>query len=119
MNTYLRASWSIAALVGTAAGVVHFLTGDRWARIEATGEPKFEMSTWWMVGESMILGLLLALLVCGVGAGVRRIRCSKARSQKAELNSRPDDPFGLDRGVTPQSIGGALFQTIGRLIRRH
>jgi hypothetical protein len=67
MNTYIRASWSIAALLGTAAGVVHFLMGDRWARIEATGEPKFEMPTWWMICESMILGLILALLFGGIG----------------------------------------------------
>lgn len=73
MNTYPRASWSIAAFVGIASGVVHFLVDDRWARIGATGEPKFEVPTWWMVGESVIVGLLLALLVGGIGAGVRRI----------------------------------------------
>jgi len=28
-----------------------------------------------------------------------------------------DDPWGLDRGVTPKSIGGALFQSIARLFR--
>jgi hypothetical protein len=28
-----------------------------------------------------------------------------------------EDPWGLDAGVTPQSIGGALFQGIGRLFR--
>ncbi len=82
MNTYLRACWSIAAIMGTAAGVVHLLTGDRWVRIEATAEPKLEMPIWWMVGESMIFGLLLALLVGGIGAGVRRIRCGKTRSQE-------------------------------------
>jgi len=119
MNTYLRASWSIAALVGTAAGVVHFLMGDRWAKIGATGEPKFEMPTWWMVSESMILGLSIALLVGGICAGIRRIWCGRDRSHEADVSTRPDDPFGLNPGVTPQSIGGALFQTIGRIIRRH
>jgi hypothetical protein len=119
MNTYLRASWSIAAFVGTSAGVVHFLMGDRWARIAATGKPKFEMPTWWMVGESVIVGLLLALLVGGIGVGVRRLRCGIAPSQETVPNTRPDDPFGLNPGVTPQSIGGALFQTIGRFFRKH
>lgn len=28
-----------------------------------------------------------------------------------------DDPWGLDSGVTPKSLGGALFQSIGRLFR--
>jgi hypothetical protein len=28
-----------------------------------------------------------------------------------------DDPWGLDPGITPQSLGGALFQTIGRIFR--
>ena len=28
-----------------------------------------------------------------------------------------DDPWGLDPGVTPKSLGGALFQSIGRLFR--
>jgi hypothetical protein len=28
-----------------------------------------------------------------------------------------DDPWGLDPGVTPKSLGGALFQAIGRLFR--
>ena len=31
--------------------------------------------------------------------------------------SLSDDPLGLDPGVTPTSLGGALFQTIGRLFR--
>ncbi len=119
MNTYLRASWSIAAFAGTAAGVIHFLLGDRWARIEATGEPKFEMPTWWIAGESVIVALLIALLVGGIIAGSRRIWRGRSQSQAADLNTRPDDPFGLDPGVTPQSIGGALFQTIGRFFRRH
>jgi hypothetical protein len=79
---YHRATWSIAGLVGTSAGVVHFLMVDRWARIEATGEPKLEMPTWWMMGESVIVGLLLALLVGGIVAGVRRIRCGKTHSQE-------------------------------------
>lgn len=84
MNTYFRASWSIAALVGTVAGVVHFLIGDRWAKIEANGEPKFEMPIWWMLGESIILGLILALLVGGIGVVVSRICCDKARSHDSK-----------------------------------
>ena len=34
-------------------------------------------------------------------------------------NPRPleDDPWGLDPGVTPKSIGGAMFQSIARLFR--
>lgn len=31
--------------------------------------------------------------------------------------SLEDDPWGLDPGVTPKSIGGAMFQSIARLFR--
>ena len=119
MNTYVRASWSISALVGVAAGVVYFLMSDRLARIESTGEPKLEMPTWWMAGESLIVCLLVTLLVVGISAGARRIWCGKEQTKEANLNTRPDDPFGLDQGVTPQSIGGGLFQIIGRIFRKH
>lgn len=96
MNTYLRTSWSIAAFVGTAAGVIHFFMADRWARLEASGEPKFEMPTWWMAGVSVIVGLVLALLVGGISAGIRRIWCCKAQSRESDLNARPDDPSRRD-----------------------
>jgi len=35
----------------------------------------------------------------------------------SESSSRKDDPWGLDSGVTPTSIGGAFFQSIVRLFR--
>jgi hypothetical protein len=54
--------------------LVYFHHSDRWAYIEATGEPKFEMPTWWMAGESAIVGLIVALLVVAIGVGVIHIR---------------------------------------------
>lgn len=69
------------------------------------------MPNWWMAGESVIVGLLIALLVGGLCAGVRRGWRGKKRawSKEADLNTRSDVPRGLDSGVTPQSIGGASF----------
>jgi uncharacterized membrane protein len=64
----------LSALSGVAVALVCFHHADRWANIEATGEPKFEMPTWWMVGESTIVGLIVALLMVAIGAGITRIR---------------------------------------------
>jgi hypothetical protein len=38
---------------------------------------------------------------------------------KRQRNPRTlaDDPWGLDPGVTPKSLGGAMFQSIARLFR--
>jgi hypothetical protein len=35
----------------------------------------------------------------------------------SSVNARIDDPLGLEPGVTPQSLGGALFQSIARLFK--
>lgn len=64
----------LAALSGVAAALVYFHHADRWANIEATGKPKFDMPTWWMVGESTIVGLIVALLMVAIGVGITRIR---------------------------------------------
>lgn len=73
MSTCTRISWTITAFLGTAAGVLHFLMADRWAKVEATRELKFEMPPWWMIGESIIIGVFVILLIGGVSAGIRRI----------------------------------------------
>ncbi len=62
------------ALSGIAAALLYFHHTDRWAHVEATGEPKFEMPTWWMVGVSVMIGLIVALLMVAIGVGITRIR---------------------------------------------
>jgi hypothetical protein len=64
----------LAAVSGAAAALVYFQHSDRWAYIEATREPKFEMPIWWMVGESIIIGLIGALLMVAIGVGITRFR---------------------------------------------
>ncbi len=43
---------------------------------------------------------------------------NQGSSQNSKIDGRSNDPFGLDPGVTPTSIGSALFQTICRLFRK-
>jgi hypothetical protein len=64
----------LAALSGIAAALLYFHHTDRWAHVEATGEPKFEMPTWWMVDVSVMIGLIVALLMVAIGVGITRIR---------------------------------------------
>ena len=77
MSTYTRVYWTIVIFLVAAAGLLHFLFADRWAKNGATGDPKFEMPTWWMVGESIIIGMSLALLIGGISVGIRRILSHK------------------------------------------
>lgn len=74
MKRVIRRFLLLAALSGFATAALYFHHADRWAHIEATGETKFEMPTWWMVGESLILGLIVALLMVAIGAGITRFR---------------------------------------------
>lgn len=47
-----------------------------------------------------------------------RSEVGKQWERSMQPNQKADDPFGLDAGVTPTSLGGSLFQTIGRLFRK-
>ena len=63
----------LAALSGIAAAAIYLHDANRWAKNEVTGEMKFVMPTWWMVGESIILGLIVAMMMVGILAGITRI----------------------------------------------
>jgi hypothetical protein len=73
----------LAAVSGFVMAVLNFHHVDRWAYIEATGEPKFEMSAWWMVCESIIMGLFVALLMVAIRAGITRSRRGRAGMGRA------------------------------------
>lgn len=47
-----------------------------------------------------------------------RSEVGKSWVRSMQPNQKADDPFGLDAGVTPTSLGGSLFQTIGRLFSK-
>jgi len=108
----------MAIPIGIAAAVVYFHMANRWAYVEATGSPKFNMAEWWMVCESAIAGILATLLVIGVGAGIYRIHHGRSVLRRPIDSDHRDDPFGLDPGVTPTSIGGAMLQALARFFRK-
>jgi hypothetical protein len=68
----------LAAMSGIATAIVHFHHAHRWAHIEATGEPKLEMPTWWMAGESMLSGMVATLLILAIASAINRIRRGRA-----------------------------------------
>lgn len=46
-----------------------------------------------------------------------RADATSAWQRQRNPRSMEDDPWGLDPGVTPKGLGGAMFQTIARLFR--
>lgn len=58
----------VSAMVGCMAGCLYFRCVDRWAYIEGPGHemvPKLEMAGWWILGESVLIGMGAGLLVVG------------------------------------------------------
>ena len=86
-----RAIRLLMALSGIVAALFHYHHAARWAYVETTGEPKFEVPTWWMVGECIILGLIVALLIFTIGSGIIHIRrCRAEQSDPSTGEQRAD-----------------------------
>ncbi|MBK1829089.1 hypothetical protein [Haloferula rosea] len=66
--------------------------------------------------DSVLLGFVVLATFAGVLIGIRRLVVGKDDSCESH-DDLPDDPFGLDRGVTAKSLGGGMVQVFLRSCR--
>lgn len=104
MNTFTKGSLKLGSVFGALVGFVYYGAADE----NATSGGIFL--------ESVTTGISVMLIVSGCMIGLRRIIVG--RDQQIDNDDGiKDDPFGLDRGVTAKSIGGAFIQSLLRTCR--
>lgn len=107
----------VAGGQGDIVAVHHDADDDGWQFLGAGGGSMEEAC---LVSLKEIVDLDASVLaVADLPPGSHATRAGRDHEWKRHPVKRPlpDDPWGLDYGVTPKGIPGAAFQALGRLVR--